>query len=419
MAEAAEDLNGTEGMIFRADLENQTFELLKETVIDPKTDEGRSRHTIYWNDDTMFVRVDRQNSFEALEGRLIADFPQLGGDALDAAMQGEDFVTLNATIFRNQADAQAWGRQTQGVLWVFEPDPNADKFRQGSIMINRDQSVQVRLRGPRAKVDIRTVSDATLLQDGFWATTIFGERDEHGRFVASRIDLDPKVDPRTTDDPNLPRVLVIGDSISMNYHDAAKKALHGIANYHRIEGNGGPSNRGVTCVELWLGDYNQPGLQWDVIQFNHGLHDLKQLYDPETQTYGDYQLDLESYKANLDKIIAMLKQTGATLMWCSTTPVPSSSVGVWGGITMGRQHGVDLIFNEAAMQVLANHPDILVNDLNSAIREADGFETWWQGKDVHFWHETEQQIVGRAVAEEIKRALMVHTERQAASPKVP
>lgn len=79
--------------------------------------------------------------------------------------------------------------------------------------------------------------------------------------------------------PELPRVLVIGDSISMNYHDAAKAALAGVADYYRNEGNAGTSENGVGNAETWLGDYRQPGRHWDVIQFNHGLHDLKQAYD--------------------------------------------------------------------------------------------------------------------------------------------
>ncbi len=82
-------------------------------------------------------------------------------------------------------------------------------------------------------------------------------------------------DPKT-DDPKLPRVLVVGDSISMNYHETATEALKGVANYHRNEGNAGSSAHGVRNAELWLGNWREKGFHWDVIQFNHGLHDLKQ-----------------------------------------------------------------------------------------------------------------------------------------------
>jgi hypothetical protein len=180
-----------------------------------------------------------------------------------------------------------------------------------------------------------------------------------------------------------------------------------VANYYRVEGNAGPSDRGVVAMELWLGDYTQPGLHWDVIQFNHGLHDLKQFYDEQTETYGRHQITIEQYKANLEREIVIMKRTGATLMWCSTTPVPNSSIGYWKQGTMGRQKDEDLVFNKAAMEVLANHPDILINDLNQSIRanKSGVFDKWWEGKDVHFWGRPQQEVVGKAVAEAIKKAL--------------
>jgi acyl-CoA thioesterase-1 len=223
--------------------------------------------------------------------------------------------------------------------------------------------------------------------------------------VADRLEITPLVDPRAIDDPKLPRVLVVGDSISMNYHEAAKAALKGIANYYRIEGNGGPSDRGVVCMELWLGDYKQKGLQWDLIQFNHGLHDLKQVYDEATGTYGAYQVGLEEYQANLEKEIAIMKKTGARLVWCSTTPVPDNSHGKWDNGTFGRRKDEDLVFNKAAAEVIRRHPEIRVNDLNGYIRNSAGFDHWRKGTDVHFWGREEQELVGKAVAEAIKTAL--------------
>ena len=104
-----------------------------------------------------------------------------------------------------------------------------------------------------------------------------------------------------------------------------------------------------------------------------------------------------------------MRKTGATLMWCSTTPVPNSSVGRWDDVTMGRRKDEDMIFNRAALEVIEKHPDILINDLNGTIRGAvkntDLFDAWSKGKDVHFWGRPQQQFVGRAVAEAIKNAL--------------
>ena len=68
----------------------------------------------------------------------------------------------------------------------------------------------------------------------------------------------------------LPRVLLIGDSISIGYTLPTRELLKGKANVHRIPTNGGPTIRGLVQIDSWLGDG-----KWDVIHFNWGLHDLK------------------------------------------------------------------------------------------------------------------------------------------------
>ena len=72
------------------------------------------------------------------------------------------------------------------------------------------------------------------------------------------------------DNPSLPRILLIGDSISIGYTVPARKALQGVANLHRIPTNGGPTSKGLENIDSWLGSS-----KWDVIHFNWGLHDLK------------------------------------------------------------------------------------------------------------------------------------------------
>lgn len=401
---AAENLDGVSGKVFRVDGKNRSFEFLKETVIDPKTNEGKSRHTLRWTDRTDFTKVVRQNNFAGIPGPVVARFHNLDENNARAAAAGEPFKCKAVTIFPADAIKPA-GMADDGrsVTARFTPDPDSPKLRDGAIELD-GKTVPVTLPGPGAQVEIRMPAGPDDILKGFWEAKIHGRRGDDG-FVVESMDIYPLLDPRTVDDPGLPRVLVVGDSISMNYHEAAKAELAGIANYYRIEGNGGPSDRGVACMELWLGDYTQPGLGWDLIQFNHGLHDLKQYYDEATKTYGAYQVDVESYKANLEKEIAIMRKTGATLMWCTTTPVPASSVGHWKEGAMGRRNGADLVFNQAALEVMSKHPDILINDLNKAVREAAFHEEWRKGTDVHFWHRNQQEVVGKAVADAIKKAL--------------
>ncbi len=118
---------------------------------------------------------------------------------------------------------------------------------------------------------------------------------------------------KITDDPALPRVLLIGDSISMGYTLPVRKLLAGKANLHRIPVNGGPTTNGVKNLKAWLGDG-----KWDVIHFNWGLHDLKLIDDK-------HQVPIDEYEKNLRELVTQMKATDAKLIWCSTTPVPDGA----------------------------------------------------------------------------------------------
>ena len=56
----------------------------------------------------------------------------------------------------------------------------------------------------------------------------------------------------------LPRVLLIGDSISMGYTIPVRKLLEDKANVHRIPTNGGPTKNGVANLDKWLGKGKWP-----------------------------------------------------------------------------------------------------------------------------------------------------------------
>jgi len=400
-----EDLDGVRGKAFHVDLEMRQFELLKETVIDPQSDEGRSRHTVRWGEDARFIRIVQQNGFMGVDGPVLIHVHALDEENAPAASAGEPFVVMHVTIPAVGEDTTRFEVDAHNIAGVFTPDPASNRQWGGTIHLN-GKEVPMRLRGPRAQVTVRSLMNERDFGAGFWEVMLRGAYMGES-FVASQLELSPLLDPRTVDDPDLPRVLVIGDSISMNYHNAAKAVLDGVANYYRIEGNGGPTTRGVLATELWLGNYKEEGLHWDLIQFNFGLHDLRQSYNPETNTFGEHQVRVAEYKANLERIIAILRETGATLMWCTTTPVPQSRTGRWPEPIghAGRRQDEDLVFNAAAMEVMQRHPDIRVSDLNGFARAAPELEAWHQQHDVHFWGGAEQQVVGTYVAEQIMRAL--------------
>lgn len=165
-----------------------------------------------------------------------------------------------------------------------------------------------------------------------------------------------------------PRVLIIGDSISMGYTEPVKKILEGKAIVERIPENGGPTINGITHIEKWLAAGH-----WDVITFNFGLHDLK--LDPALPKSGNHQVEIEPYRANLKTIAETLHKTGAKLIWVTTTPVPT------GKLNPPRERTDVPLYNEAAAQALKGQADA-VCDLYSAVlpREAE----LQQHENVHF-----------------------------------
>ena len=170
----------------------------------------------------------------------------------------------------------------------------------------------------------------------------------------------PKPDPamsRSEDQSGLPRVLLIGDSISIGYTVPVRELLKDKANVHRIPANGGPTINGLANLKKWLGD-----AKWDVIHFNWGLHDLKymgpnqeNLTDPKLPT-SRQQVPLADYEQNLRELVGQLKATGAKLIWCNTTPVPEGC--------QGRVAGDELTYNAAAARVM-QEADVVTNDLHA------------------------------------------------------
>ena len=186
------------------------------------------------------------------------------------------------------------------------------------------------------------------------------------------------------DDPALPRVLLIGDSISMGYTLPVREKLRGKANVHRIPTNGGPTTNGTANLAKWLGD-----AKWDVIHFNWGLHDLKYMPD------GKRQVSPEDYEQNLAALVKQMKATGATLLWCSTTPIPE------GELTPRRDFGDVVEYNRIAARVMAA-AGVETDDLYSfALPKLKEIQ---RPQNVHFSDEG-SAVLAEQVAREIERRL--------------
>lgn len=202
----------------------------------------------------------------------------------------------------------------------------------------------------------------------------------------------------------LSNVLIYGDSISQGYTEALRKQLKNEVSVFRIFKNGGASSTIIKNMNHLQETMFQPHLkggwnfEWDLIQFNAGLHDIMYKIDGKYDVEKGTQVtSLTQYRKNLIEAITYFKNNHpkAKLIYTLTTPVPKDS--------RGRKEGDAVIFNKAALEVLENYPEIIVNDLYALTMPNIGI---WAKKpgDVHYntLGKTEQ---GKHVANIIKNTL--------------
>lgn len=179
----------------------------------------------------------------------------------------------------------------------------------------------------------------------------------------------------------LPNVLIIGDSISIGYTVPTRALLAGKVNLHRIPTNGGPTTKGITEIEKWLG-----GRKWDLIHFNWGLHDLKYMGKDGTNLVpkekgGVVQVNLSEYEKNLDILVARMKKSAKHLVWRNTTPIPPGS--------KARYVGDAEKYNLAASRVMKKHK-VASLDLFSPSKK--NMKNWMREANVHYFPHGSQAL---------------------------
>lgn len=202
--------------------------------------------------------------------------------------------------------------------------------------------------------------------------------------------------------PSRPRVLILGDSISIGYGPLVEEALRDVAFVTRpktaqgkAENCAGTTNA-LVHLDRWLA---AEGGKWDVIHFNFGLHDLKRVVPSSGAGSNDpshpRQAEPEKYKEQLEKIVEKLERTGARLIFATTTPVPP------GGVRPHRDVEDPARYNRIALEVLKGK-DIAVNDLYSFSQKR--LKEIQRPVNVHFTEEGSRLLAEQAV-KAIRKAL--------------
>ncbi len=110
---------------------------------------------------------------------------------------------------------------------------------------------------------------------------------------------------------------------------------------------------------------------------------------------GNLERYAADYERNLREIVAKLKRTGATLIWCSTTPIPQ------GKLNPPRQPGDEVTYNQIAQKVMTEN-GVVINDLHAvALSQQPGIQL---PANVHFTKEG-SAVLAKHVAASIKAVL--------------
>ncbi len=215
----------------------------------------------------------------------------------------------------------------------------------------------------------------------------------------------PAIPPVIPPNPNhLPKVLLIGDSISGGYHKLVAKTLEGKAVVAKSSDNGVSTAVGVIKIDGWLGD-----TKGDVIHFNWGVWDM----------YGwQYASDDRSpamYAQRLDALVVRMKKSGAKLIWATTTPVPpkpeTTMLKRW-KTEVVIDEKLELQYREAALQVMKKH-DVQVNDLYALLKPR---RSEFQADDnVHF-SAAGSALMAKQVADSIAASLEIGSSVKNAAP---
>ena len=172
--------------------------------------------------------------------------------------------------------------------------------------------------------------------------------------------------PAALAEENLPRVLIIGDSIYNEPSRMAAEELKGrveivwqydLSNLH--------SGAALEKIDELLGEN-----EWDLIHFNFGLADLMHK-DPNTKAIramskeggGIRVSSPQVYEKNLRELVKRFQATGAKIVWASTTPIRSDYNGVL-------EADSEIGYNRLAAQIMKENK-IMINDMHAYINASE------------------------------------------------
>ena len=243
---------------------------------------------------------------------------------------------------------------------------------------------------------------------------LFDDAANRTKAFLSKQQLGPSRPQKGTQADSIPKVLIIGDSISGGYSKSLIKLLEGKAEVtklgavagYRIQKETFWHSRGEAkyldfgSAKACIVDFERFGKHledtpYDVIHFNFGLNDIFRGRN------GAWHNPVDQYAKDLAKIVTLLKANGAKVIWANITPIQANAP--------HNPEGVELIYNAAAAKVMKKH-GIPINNLHSVVTKWEGYAEWKGGNDVHFSGAIYSKLAEQ-ISEKILAELEVSTEK--------
>jgi len=203
--------------------------------------------------------------------------------------------------------------------------------------------------------------------------------------------------------PGPARVVLIGDSICLDYAPKVAARLAGKAIVISPPDNGGDSGHVLEHLDEWV-IRQKP----DVVHLSCGLHDLKR-----AKSDGRYRVELDRYEANLRRIVARVRgETGAALVFANTTPILDERH-ARRGLDFGRT-GADVRRYNAAARRALGEAGVPIHDLHGLVQGAEP-EVMLGPDGTHFTPAGTDRLA-EAVADCVARQIVIRHYRPLPTP---
>ncbi len=189
----------------------------------------------------------------------------------------------------------------------------------------------------------------------------------------------------------MPKILIIGDSISIGYTPTVAAELADVAEVVHSPGNASDCMNIIANIDAWLAEAAP-----QVVALNCGLHDIKR----EDEKQEHCRVPVEFYKTILPAIFEKAQGNGRRLLWVNTTPVIEKR---HQAVKPSGRFNKDIDEHNKAARGIARKAGLPIVNLNKTVRKMD-MEAVMTEDGAHFLPGASEAL-GKKVAARLREML--------------